>query len=328
MKANKQTKRIFQLYIGTDFSRQGKILFGRWLLAEQHQKEKSALVKQLWRKTRGEATLETKRDWNKLERKMEFIPSRYLFLRTWAKCAAVISLLLLSIGGTYWATQQSTPMRQTDMVEFFVPFGENQQITLPDGSDVWVKAGSLLVYPEDFKNTDTRTIYLTGEATFQVQKNKEQPFIVKTAYMDVQALGTTFTVESYPNASFTATTLEEGSVLVNLKQGDTKTVILKPSDQLRYSHESKEYTLRNVDLSYYQMARKGYLIFENATFNELISEIEKKYDVSVHYNTKEYAGTSYNVKFSPSESLKEVLDILHQLTGLEYTIKGNNVIIN
>lgn len=327
MNTNEPIKRIFQLYIGKNFSRRGKALFGRWLFAEQGQEEKNRLVEQLWKQSKGHITDETEQDWNRLKQKVTSHP-HHLFLSVWTKYAAIIGLMLLSVGGTYWATLHFTPVRQADMVEFFVPFGENQQITLPDGSDVWVKAGSLLIYPENFKNTDTRTIYLTGEAAFHVQKNKEQPFIVKTACMDVQALGTTFTVESYPNDSFTAATLEEGSVLVSLKQGEQRSVILKPSEQLLYSHNNKAYTLRNVDLSFYRMARKGYLIFENATFNELVSEIEKKYDVSVHYNAKKYAGASYNVKFSPSESLEEVLDILHQLAGLEYTIKGNNVIIN
>ena len=96
------------------------------------------------------------------------------------------------------------------MAELFVPYGESRQVILPDGSQVWVDAGSLLVYPKDFTDTETRTVYLTGEASFTVRKNTEKPFIVKTTYLDVQALGTVFTVASYPADSCTSTILGRG----------------------------------------------------------------------------------------------------------------------
>ena len=137
--------------------------------------------------------------------------------RGWIKYAAVIALMLLTGAATFFVTDRLQPVRHVEMAELFVPYGESRQVILPDGSQVWVDAGSLLVYPKDFTDTETRTVYLTGEASFTVRKNTEKPFIVKTTYLDVQALGTVFTVASYPADSCTSTILEEGSVKVDGK---------------------------------------------------------------------------------------------------------------
>ena len=96
---------------------------------------------------------------------------------------------------------------------------------------------------------DSRTIYLAGEASFQVYKKKKKPFIVKTSGVDVQALGTVFTVKSYAGEDYTTTTLEEGSVKVSLKNGMTQSYVLKPSEQLVYSHRDHSVQRNRVDLS-------------------------------------------------------------------------------
>lgn len=236
--------------------------------------------------------------------------------------------MMTTAGATYWATDRFKPVRHVEMAEIFVPYGESKQVILPDGSSVWVDAGSLLVYPKDFKNTDTRTVYLTGEASFSVHKNPEQPFIVKTTFVDMQALGTVFTVEAYPNDTCSTTTLEEGSVLVTVKKGNIQPTVLRPDQQLIYSHVAHTIRVKSVDISLYQKERSGYLIFENASFNHLMASLERKFNITIHYNSQKYASEYYNVKFSPDEKLEDVLTILQQLVGIRYKVKGNVVFIN
>ena len=98
--------------------------------------------------------------------------------------------------------------------------------------------------------------------------------------MDIQALGTIFTVKSYAGEDYTTTTLEEGSVKVSLKDGIAQSYILKPSEQLIYSHENHSVQRNSVDLSLYKMTREGYLIFEDVPFLQLVSTLEKKYKVT------------------------------------------------
>ena len=174
---------------------------------------------------------------------------------------------------------------------------------------------------------DSRTVYLTGEASFHVSKNKKKPFIVKTAGLDVQALGTVFTVKSYAGEDFTEATLEEGSVKVSLKEGDNRSYILEPSDQLVYSHADGGVRMNRVDIALYKMARKGYLIFENVSFEQMILTLEKKYGVTFQYNATRYGNDLYNVKFAPDETIENVMEILHQLIGIQYIINEKNVIV-
>lgn len=331
MEENNHIKRLMQLYFGKHFSGYGRILFGRWLKADSEQGQKSGILEELWHESQGEVTETTHRDWELLRKNISVgqtgkhsVPLyRQLF-----KYAAVVLLLLATAATTYWLTDRFKSSRYVEMAEMFVPYGESKQVVLPDGSSVWVDAGTLLVYPKDFTDADTRTVYLTGQASFSVQKNPQQPFIVKTTYLDVQALGTVFTVEAYPNDSCSMATLEEGSVLVAVKEGNIQPVLLKPDQQLVYSHTAQTLRVKSVDISLYQKERSGYLIFENISFDRLMASLERKFNVTIHYNSQKFAGEYYNVKFSPDETMDDVLTILQQLVGIRYKVKGNVVFIN
>lgn len=328
METHESIKRMFQLYVGKHFTRMGRAIFGKWLRAQQDQVEKEEMLQQCWEASEGEISADTWNEWNRLQEQLgiSFKRNGRLGVR-WMRYAAVIALFLVTVGGTYWTAVQYTLHQPTVMSEMFVPYGETRELVLPDNSRVWVNAGSTLVYPSDFSQMDSRTVYLTGEASFHVSKNKKKPFIVKTAGLDVQALGTVFTVKSYAGEDFTEATLEEGSVKVSLKEGDNRSYILEPSDQLVYSHADGGVRMNRVDIALYKMARKGYLIFENVSFEQMILTLEKKYGVTFQYNATRYGNDLYNVKFAPDETIENVMEILHQLIGIQYIINEKNVII-
>lgn len=331
MEDNYTTKQLIQLYFGKQFSRFGRILFGRWLKADPEKPEKWEALQDLWEKTNGEATKSTDTDWLILQKHISFKPSQKHFIffrRQFYNYAAILALILLTAGTTYWITEHLQHPHHVEMIQLFVPYGENKEALLPDGSKVWVNAGSLLIYPKDFNDADTRTVYLAGEAAFSVRKNTRQPFIVKTTYLDVQALGTVFTVEAYPSDSCSMAILEEGSILVSVKEEGIRPILVKPDQQVIYSHTEHAVAVRQVDASVYQMERKGYLVFENIPFNRLIASLERAFNVTIHYNSQKYAGLYYNVKFSPDETLEDVLNILQQLVGIQYSVKGKVVFIN
>lgn len=331
MKENNKTKQLMRLYFGKHFSWYGRVLFGRWLKADNEKMQKEEMLQELWRESSPKVTASTHSDWEALHKELLFTvaPKRSIPLsRQWVKYTASIVLMIMTAGTTYWVTDHFKPARKVEMAQIFVPYGESKQVILPDSSKVWVDAGSLLVYPKDFSEADTRTVYLTGEASFSVHKNPEQPFIVKTTYLDVQALGTVFTIEAYPNDSCSTATLEEGSVLVNVRDEGIQPTLLSPDQQLIYSQTAHTVSVQSIDASLYQMERSGYLIFENVSFSRLIASLERKFNVTIHYNTQKYASAYYNVKFSPDETLNDVLNILQQLVGVRYKIKGNVVFIN
>lgn len=328
METHESIKRMFQLYVGKHFTRAGRAVFGKWLRAQQNQVEKKDVLHQYWDESAGEISSDTWNEWNRLQEQLGISFKRNgRFGVRWMRYAAAIAIFVMTAGGTYWTTRELTLRQSTEMCEMFVPYGKTCELVLPDSSRVWVNTGSTLLYPSDFKQLDSRTVYLTGEASFQVSKNKEKPFIVKTSGLDVQALGTVFTVKSYAGEDYTMATLEEGSVKVSLKEGAEESYVLQPSEQLVFSHTDKSVRMNRVDLSLFRMARKGYLIFEDVTFEQMILTLEKKYGVTFQYNATRYGTDLYNVKFGPDEKIEDVMEILHQLIGIQYIIKGKSIIV-
>ena len=146
---------------------------------------------------------------------------------------------------------------------------------------------------------------------------------MKTTYLDVQALGTVFTVASYPADSCTSTILEEGSVKVDVRAGEHQPAILKPNERLVYSHAAHTVTVRPVDALLYKMERSGYLIYENVSFSHLMASLERKFNVTIHYNSQKYADEYYNVKFAPHETLEGCAWLFcSSCIGIRFKIKG------
>lgn len=321
-------RNIFRLYTyGKHFSPRGKRLFGKWLFASDYKKEKEYQIKSLWDESDYQITQETHTDWMRLQRKLhpQKIQERSLH---WFKTTAAIALLAIAMGSTYWLAKQSHQQEVPQLVELFIPNGESSEFFLPDSTKVQLNSGSLLVYPQHFDHCTTRTIYLMGEANFQVKKNPQKPFIVKTTGVEVQALGTVFTIESYPGETFSKTTLEEGSVLVSMKNSKQESVILQPNEQLCYSYTEQTGTVNRIDMTLFKMARSGYLIFEQATFSEIADALERKFGVNFQYDATRHSVSRYNLKFLPNESLESILGILGQLAGFCYKIQGDNVILH
>jgi len=324
-------KRIIDSYFGKRFSERARKLFGRWLRSEDESDEKNELLQQLWNQSAADATDSTRHDWTSLQRHLYNIPvekKTVPFGNQLLKYAAVIALIILSGLSVYLLTNKAAENKTVEMAEFFVPYGESQMVTLPDSSKVWVDAGSVLIYPKDFKNTATRSVYLIGKASFTVEKNPKKPFIVKTNHINVQALGTIFTVKAYPPDTYITATLERGSVRVDIKDGISKSSVLKPNDRLTYSTLNHTVSIQTVDAALYGMERQGYLIFDHVSFDQLMSALERHFNVVVQYNAQKYSHEYYNVKFAPQEKLGDVLNVLQQLTGINYILKGKEIIIN
>ena len=141
-------------------------------------------------------------------------------------------------------------------------------------------------------------------------------------------MGTIFTVKAYPSDTYITATLERGSVRVDIKDGISKSSVLKPNDRLTYSILNHTVSIQTVDAALYGMERQGYLIFDHVSFDQLMSALERHFNVVVQYNAQKYSHEYYNVKFAPQEKLGDVLNVLQQLTGINYILKGKEIIIN
>lgn len=327
----KQIKNIILLYFGKQFSELRQVLFGRWLLSSDDSQEKEDSVQELWDITPSQITLSTYHDWKRLQKSINQTYSSKAssgLQMKWQRyaIAAVILAMIMLIPTIIFLKSKS--IDNIEMAEVFVAYGESKEVLLPDNSKAWINAGSLLVYPKSFDQTNSRTIYLTGEASFEVTKNQKKPFIVKTTNLDIQALGTVFTVQAYPSSPFTLAMLEEGSVRVDVKTDRIQSSVLKESEQLIYSHLDETINISTIDISMLKRMREGYQIFENTPFQELMKSLERRHNVVIHYDARKYANNDYNVKFAPEESIEDIMNVLKQLIGLRFKIEGNVIYIN
>lgn len=241
---------------------------------------------------------------------------------------AAIVVLCASIGSYYYGQQtQESLVARGEMMETFVPYGTRKQIVLPDGSTVWLNAGSVLLHPKTFKG-NTRAIYLSGEGNFEVAVDKKKPFIVRTKHLDVEALGTSFGVEAYPGSEITSATLEEGAVRINFNTRHHSPTLLKPNQRIVYHHKRQEIERSNVNAALYASWVNGYMVFKDETFDRIVSHIERQYNVRINYKTQPFKDKRYYLRFAPDETIDQVMGVFSIAADhFSYTIKNSEITI-
>ena len=188
--------------------------------------------------------------------------------------------------------------------------GNQYQLLLPDGSRVWLNASSSLKYPASFAE-DQREVTLSGEAYFEVAKNKLKPFIVHVRDQSVQVLGTSFNINSYNEYPVIRTTLVEGSVKV---ASAYLAAVLKPKQQAVVTSNglSKIDIIKNIDLDEELAWKNGLFSFNNAELKDILRQLERWYDIKIDYQS--VPNKRYNGMVSRNSMLSEVLNML-ELTG-------------
>lgn len=246
----------------------------------------------------------------------------------WGKIAAmwILPLMMLcSSGYLFYQTNSSQKkLAEITYIQRYVPIGSREQVMLPDGSIVWLNAGSLLIYPSTFLS-DNRDVYLSGEGFFQVKQDKEHPFIVGTNYLRLKVLGTTFNISAYPDNEQVRATLETGLLEVGIKD-KTQSYRLNPNEQLVYTPATGTVECHKVQAMAYSDWRLGGLFFNNAPFDQVLSTLERTYGVKFQIQTSVYQNQRIRVHFNKNETLENVLMIIKVLIpGIKYEIDGKNI---
>jgi transmembrane sensor len=157
------------------------------------------------------------------------------------------------------------------------PYGGQFRLKLPDGSEVFLNAGTTLKYPAVFSGKQRR-VELDGEAYFNISHDKSKPFIVRTSGQEVEVLGTRFNVNSYANENMTITTLEEGSVKVKTNHAFK---VIKPGQQSLLGDGGIE--IRDADMETALAWRDGNIIFKSADIQSILRQVERWYNIGVVY---------------------------------------------
>ena len=149
----------------------------------------------------------------------------------WLYAAAACLVFALFATWKWWPADGGEEREIVYQQQLTTQKGSRSQVLLPDGSKVWLNAGSKLDYPRQF-NGKTRDVQLQGEAYFEVMKNSEAPFFVHTNSFDIKVLGTGFNVRAYPDEDSAVTALVHGSVEVIVGKKEKRTILLHPNEKI------------------------------------------------------------------------------------------------
>lgn len=209
-----------------------------------------------------------------------------------------------------------------------VPYGKRFKLTLSDGTVVSLNSGTTLKYPEQFGLNGKRNVYLTGEAFFEVAKDKQHPFIVNANKVDIQVLGTKFNVSAYPENPTVNSTLVEGSIQMSEIADASNSVLLAPNQMATWQNNSKKFVTKAVDATFYSAWTKGELTFKDTPFSTICKIIQRTYDVEIINENAVLAKQSFTGTIKISESsVENILELLKRDTPFNYTIEKNTITI-
>ncbi|KDN54196.1 FecR family protein [Flavobacterium seoulense] len=207
-----------------------------------------------------------------------------------------------------------------------VPYGKRFKLTLSDGTIVNINSGSTLRYPEQFGIKGKRTVYLTGEAFFEVAKDKEHPFIVNANQVDIKVLGTKFNVSAYPENPTVNSTLVEGSIQMFETKNESNAIILKPDQMATWHNNSKTITTKVIDTGFYTAWIQGELAFKDTPFSTIAKIIQRTYDVEIINENSDLARQNFTGTIKISESsVENILELLKRDTPFNYSINKNTI---
>lgn len=206
-----------------------------------------------------------------------------------------------------------------EMNTLVIPYGSRSEVVLSDGTKVWLNAGSRLIYPSRFVDKD-REVFLSGEAFFDVTENDAQPFIVKTADVKVEVLGTKFNVFAYPEDYSVQTVLTEGSVKIRKSDARlfNKAIKLEPGQMAYFNKKSEEVHVQNVDTEQYTSWTKGLWCFSNTDFNRIVKRLERYYNIRFQFDDPMKGAIQITGKLDVTQEKDEVFEYLTKITGLDF----------
>ena len=197
--------------------------------------------------------------------------------------------------------------------------GQNYEVRLPDGTKVILNAASSIKYPSSFLGALNRKVELTGEAYFEVAKDKVHPFLVNSKGQTVEVLGTHFNISAYPDDNLSKTTLLEGSVKINNQ-------LLKPSQQFIRSATTEQIVTVNPDEAV--AWTQGYFMFNDEPLENILSRIARWYNVEIIYKNQEIKKKKFLGSITKYDKLSKTLNLLAKTKDVSFEITGNKVFVD
>jgi len=280
-------------------------------------------LKTIWdavRQIKEYKSIDVEKARKKVVKKLHGFSRRQNVLFYWEKIAAVLFIPLLLSGFLYIYFSEPGQKQRDVYNELNTAFGTTSQLVLADGTKVWLNSGTNLKYPLNFKGY-RREVYLEGEAYFEIAKNKNKPFIVRTSHVDVKATGTFFNVMAYPEEDMVETTLIMGkvSLVEELATSKLKTLKeIKPGEKASFDKIKKKIILEEVDTDKIISWREGQLIFRDDPMDNVVRKLGRWFNTDIVLIDDELRPYRYTATFI-DESLTQVLELLKMSSPIDYS---------
>ena len=210
-----------------------------------------------------------------------------------------------------------------------VPYGKRFKLNLSDGTLVYLNSGSSFTYPVSFIDGIDREVFLSGEAFFDVSSDSLNTFKVTSTGSFVEVYGTKFNFKDYQEDNFSEVILTEGSLGVKNTISNSETIVLRPGDKAKVNYAGEGVEIKEVNTMLYTSWIDGRIIFRDENINNMITKLERIYDVVIINNNDKLNDEYINATIlTETESIENVLDYLEEIYNLNYKIINNKIIIN
>ena len=240
--------------------------------------------------------------------------------------AAVVAIIIAVGCISYWQGEVNVKDTFAD-ISVEAPLGQKTKLYLPDGTLVWLNAGSRMTYSQGF-GVDNRKVELEGEGYFEVKRNEKIPFFVKTKDLQLQVLGTKFNFRDYPEDHEVVVSLLEGKVGLNNLLREEKEAVLSPDERAVLNKANGLLTVESVTASNASQWTDGYLFFDEELLPDIAKELERSYNVKIHIANDSLKTFRFYGNFVRREqNIQEVLEALASTEKMQYKIEERNITI-
>ena len=241
----------------------------------------------------------------------------------WIYVAAMV-VIVFFCGTIAFQSGKRVLQNQLTQITVEAPYGSKTKLYLPDGTLVWLNAGSKMSYAQDF-GINERSLNLSGEAYFEVTRNEEIPFKVHTEELDVKVLGTKFNFRNYKDDLEAKVCLLEGKVALNTRQKET---ILHPDQQALLDKKTGKLFVSGTKAAYSAEWTNDRLYFDEVLLSDIIKELERSYDVKITVADDTLNTIRFYGNFRKREqSIQEIMNVLSSTDKMTYTMNGKIIVI-
>ncbi len=256
------------------------------------------------------------------EQKLRFTKSRSL--KIFYRVAAAILIILLPLAG-YWGGMETVKSGFSDIV-VEAPMGARTKLYLPDGTLVWLNAGSKITYSQGF-GVDNRNLKLEGEGYFEVKRNENVPFEINTKELDLTVLGTKFNFRNYTDDEEVVVNLLEGKVRLKNELVSSADVYMSPNEKVVMSKESGHIVKTKINASNSNLWTKDELYFDELLLEDIAKQLSRSFNVKI-----EVADSLKNQRFYGSfkivgNSIEEILETISSTNRMKYKYENNRYVV-